>query len=105
MSSCAYTAALYDKLLGPQKVSLAAFVATEPVAGHHDFEVCGSPSLITASAAGTNAKPIPMPRIKPDMTALATPAHSGKPKPRVKPVEASAVAPAAPPAPAPTATP
>src|ERR1700682_6149299 len=54
---CSYTGALYDKLLGPTKVSLETFVATEPVAAHHDFEVCGSPSLVTASMAPTDGRP------------------------------------------------
>jgi hypothetical protein len=57
---CNYTSALYDKLLQPQKVQLAAFVSTEPAAGRHGFDVCGSPSLITASGG----KRVPMPRVK-----------------------------------------
>jgi hypothetical protein len=72
---CSYTTALYDKLLGTEKVQLATFVQTERVAGHHGFDVCGSPSLITASAAG---KRIPMPRIKPDVALATAPARGGK---------------------------
>ncbi len=109
---CSYTGALYDKLLGPAKVSLETFVATEPVAAHHDFDVCGAPSLVTASIAPTDGRPIPMPRIKPDVVMAAEPVHKGKH--RVKPVEAAATetpavtpAPAvpAPATPAPAATP
>ena len=95
---CTYTGALYDKLLGPQKVSLETFVGTEPVAGHHGFDVCGSPSLVMASAATTNGKPIPMPRFKPDVALTAEPVHAGKGKPHIKPVEASAPPAAVPPA-------
>jgi hypothetical protein len=102
---CSYTGALYDKLLGPTKVSLETFVATEPVAAHHGFDVCGSPSLVTASVAPTDGGAIPMPRIKPDVAVAAEPVHKGKH--HAKPVEASAAAPpaAVPPAPTPAATP
>jgi hypothetical protein len=91
---CSYTTALYDKLLGPQKPSLAAFVATEPVAAHHGFEVCGAPSLVTASAVATDGKTIPMPRFKPDVVVAAQPVHVGKS--HAKPAEASAASPEAP---------
>ena len=91
---CSYTTALYDKLLGPVKPDLATFVATEPVAAHHGFDVCGAPSsLVTASAAGTPSVasgPIPMPRVKPDVEAAAVTTHSGRVKSHVKPVDASA---------------
>ena len=102
---CSYTGALYDKLLGPTKVSLETFVATEPVAAHHDFEVCGSPSLVTASMAPTDGRPIPMPRFKPDAVLAAEPVHKGRH--HAKPAEPSAAAPpaAVPPAPAPAVTP
>jgi hypothetical protein len=87
---CAYTTALYDKLLGTEKPSLAAFVSTEPVAAHHGFEVCGAPaSMVTASAAPTDGKSVPMPRFKPDAT--ETVHHSGKGH-HAKPAEASAPA-------------
>lgn len=79
---CSYTASLYDKLLGSEKVQLTSFVATEPWAGHHGFDVCGSPALTTASAAGTpttaSTKRVPMPRAKPDLAMLAAPAGKGR---------------------------
>lgn len=77
---CSYTASLYDKLLQPEKVQLATFVSTEPSAGRHGFDVCGSPSLTTASAAGTSpvsatARSVPMPRSKPDLAMATAPAR------------------------------
>lgn len=126
---CAYSTALYDKLLAPAKVDLATFVTTEPSAARHGFDVCGQPSsMVTASAAPTagastaaaptamasampaaapteSAKAVPMPRFKPS---VAT--HKGKgPKPNpdaayVPPAATDAAAPPAPPA-APTGTP
>lgn len=59
---CLYTSALYDKLLGPERVQLASFVSTEPAASRHDQNACEAPSLVTASATG---KVVPMPRMKP----------------------------------------
>lgn len=59
---CLYTSALYDKLLGPERVQLAAFVAAEPSASRHDQNACEAPALVTASASG---KVVPMPRMKP----------------------------------------
>jgi hypothetical protein len=59
---CLYTSALYDKLLGPERVQLASFVAVEPVANRHDQNACSTPALVTASASG---KVVPMPRMKP----------------------------------------
>lgn len=101
---CSYTTALYDKLLGPDRPSLTAFVATEPVAAHHDFEVCGSPSLVTASVGATDGAAIPMPRFKPDLVAATEPVRSGKRR-HPKPESASAATPGAsaavPPAPVP----
>lgn len=96
---CSYTSSLYDKLLQPQKVELASFVSTERVAGHHGFDVCGSPSLIMASASG---KRIPMPRFKPDVALATAPARGGK-KQRAKPSSDDAYVPPA--AAAPTGTP
>jgi hypothetical protein len=60
---CLYTAALYDKLLGPEKVKLADFVGAEPVASRHGQNACSSPALVTASSTG---KVVPMPRQKPE---------------------------------------
>ena len=94
---CTYTGALYDKLLGPQKVALDTFVGTEPAAGHHGFDVCGSPSLVTASMLATDGRPIPMPRFKPDAEALASANHPGKGRSHLKPTESTDVAPGAPP--------
>jgi hypothetical protein len=68
---CLYTAALYDKLLGPEKVKLAEFVGVEPVASRHGQNACSSPSLVTASSTG---KVVPMPRQKPEEAAAAAPA-------------------------------
>ncbi|MEQ1866308.1 MAG: hypothetical protein ABL996_16845 [Micropepsaceae bacterium] len=59
---CLYTSALYDKLLGPERVQLATFVASEPAASWHDQDACEAPALVTASATG---KVVPMPRMKP----------------------------------------
>lgn len=59
---CNYTSALYDKLLGPERVKLAAFVSEEPVANRHGQNACETPSLVTASSTG---KVVPMPRQKP----------------------------------------
>ncbi len=104
---CTYTTALYDKLLGADKPSLATFVQTEPSAAHHGFEVCGSPSLVTASttegAAATPATPAadakPTPRAKPakkghkpaaDAAAAATPAGAATPEAAAAPAAASA---------------
>ena len=68
---CLYTSALYDKLLGPEKVKLATFVATEPAASRHGQQECGTPALVTASTTG---KVVPMPRQKPEGAApTATP--------------------------------
>lgn len=60
---CNYTSALYDKLLGPERVKLAAFVSEEPVANRHGQNACETPSLVTANTTG---KVVPMPRKKPD---------------------------------------
>jgi hypothetical protein len=60
---CLYSSTLYDKLLGPEKAKLTEFVAIEPVANRHGQEVCGTPSLVTASTTG---KVVPMPRAKPE---------------------------------------
>lgn len=68
---CLYTAALYDKLLGPEHVKLADFVGTEPVASRHGQDACSSPALVTASSTG---KVVPMPRQKPEEAAAAAPA-------------------------------
>lgn len=59
---CLYTSALYEKLLGPERVQLASFVAVEPWASRHDQNACEAPSMVTASATG---KVVPMPRMKP----------------------------------------
>jgi hypothetical protein len=78
---CAYTTALYDKLLGP-KVQLASFVSSEPAADRHGFEVCGSPSRVTAAASPTRARHVPKPRFKPQITASTErPGKSRKPHP------------------------
>jgi len=74
---CLYSSALYDKLLGPEKVKLADFVSAEPSANRHGQNACGVPSVVTASSSG---KLVPLPRVKPDMPgntpapALAAPA-------------------------------
>ncbi len=61
---CLYSSALYDKLLGPEKLKLAEFAMTEPVANRHGQDVCGTPALVTASTTG---KVVPMPRAKPEV--------------------------------------
>lgn len=63
---CLYSSALYDKLLGPEKPKLVEFAAIEPAANRHGQEVCGTPSLVTASTTG---KVVPMPRAKPELPA------------------------------------
>lgn len=79
---CLYTSALYDKLLGPERPKLAAFVGGEPVASHHGQNACGSPSLVTASSSG---KVIPMPRQKPEVEGTATVIPASMPAPAPKP--------------------
>ncbi len=59
---CLTTSTLYDKLLGPERVKLAAFVATEPVASRHGQNACGAPAMVTAASGD---KIVPMPRVKP----------------------------------------
>ena len=66
---CLYSSALYDKLLGPEKAKLFEFVANEPAANRHDQEVCGTPSLVTASTTG---RVVPMPRAKPEIAGAKT---------------------------------
>jgi hypothetical protein len=61
---CLYSSALYDKLLGPEKPKLVEFAMVEPAANRHGQEVCGTPSLVTASTTG---KVVPMPRAKPEV--------------------------------------
>lgn len=61
---CLYTSAMYDKLLGPEKPKLVEFAMVEPAANRHGQEVCGTPSLVTASTTG---KVVPMPRAKPEV--------------------------------------
>lgn len=61
---CNYSSALYDKLLGPEKVKLVDFAMVEPVANRHGQDVCGTPALVTASTTG---KVVPMPRAKPEV--------------------------------------
>lgn len=65
---CLYTSALYDKLLGPERPKLAAFVGGEPVASRHGQNACGSPALVTAASTG---KVVPMPRQKPEVEGAA----------------------------------
>jgi hypothetical protein len=67
---CLYTSALYDKLLGPEKVQLATFAATEPAASRHGQNACDAPALVTASTTG---KVVPMPRQKPGEEAGVAP--------------------------------
>ena len=94
---CNYTNALYDKLLGPERVQLTAFVADEPVANRHGQNACSTPALVTAAAGG---KVVPMPRVKPEAeggaTAMTAPAPAAAPQPE----GAAAVVPASVPAPA-----
>lgn len=68
---CAYSNALYDKLLGPEKVKLADFVAGEPSANRHDQNACNMPQVVTAASGG---RLVPLPRIKPEAPAGMTPA-------------------------------
>lgn len=83
---CANAASLYDQLLGPEKVQLANFVATEPSANRHGIEVCGAPATIEASAVPANPnRRVPKPRVKPDVQVAAAP----------KPADAPAAAPPA----------
>lgn len=78
---CLYTSALYDKLLGPERPKLAAFVGTERVANHHGQNACGSPSLVTASSG----KVVPMPRQKPWVDGAAAVIPASMPTPAPKP--------------------
>ncbi len=61
---CNYSSALYDRLLGPEKIKLVDFAMGEPVANRHGQDVCGTPALVTASTTG---KVVPMPRAKPEV--------------------------------------
>lgn len=81
---CLYTSTLYDKLLGPEKVQLASFVGTEPVASRHGQDACDAPALVTASTTG---KIVPMPRQKPEETGAAAPVviPAAAPQPEAKP--------------------
>lgn len=65
---CLYSSALYDKLLGPEKPKLVEFAMAEPAANRHGQDVCGTPSLVTASTTG---KVVPMPRAKPEVEGAA----------------------------------
>ena len=65
---CLYSSALYDKLLGPEKPKLVEFAMVEPAANRHGQDVCGTPSLVTASTTG---KVVPMPRAKPEVAGVA----------------------------------
>lgn len=65
---CLYTSALYDKLLGPERPKLMAFVGGEPVASRHGQNACEAPALVTASSSG---KIVPMPRQKPEVQGAA----------------------------------
>lgn len=65
---CLYSSALYDKLLGPEKPKLVEFAMVEPAANRHGQDVCGTPSLVTASTTG---KVVPMPRAKPEVAGAA----------------------------------
>lgn len=91
---CLYTSALYDKLLGPERLQLAAFVANEPAANHHDQNACGTPALVTAS---TNGKVVPMPRVKPGSDEVI-PKSGAVIAPEAKPAATAATVPAAAPA-------
>jgi len=74
---CLYSSALYDKLLGPEKPKLVEFAMVEPAANRHGQDVCGTPSLVTASTTG---KVVPMPRAKPEVAgAAAVPAPADAP--------------------------
>jgi hypothetical protein len=77
---CLYTSALYDKLLGPERPKLAAFVGTERVANNHGQNSCASPALVTAASG----KVVPMPRQKPEVEGAAAviPASMATPAPK-----------------------
>jgi hypothetical protein len=87
---CNYSASLYDKLLGPEKVKLVEFVASEPSANRHDQNACEAPSVVTASSAAPGGKFTGQPRIKPEApagTAAATPAPAEAPAPTPAPAQ------------------
>jgi|JI9StandDraft_2_1071091.scaffolds.fasta_scaffold53681_3 hypothetical protein len=86
---CNYTSALYDKLLGPEKIQLADFVSSEPSANRHGQNACGMPSLITASSSG---KLVPLPRVKPETPASAAAAAAPQPKPEAATAQAEPAA-------------
>lgn len=86
---CNYTSALYDKLLGPEKIQLAEFVSSEPSANRHGQNACGMPSLVTASSSG---KLVPLPRIKPETPASAAAAAAPQPKPEAATAQAEPAA-------------
>ena len=88
---CLYTSALYDKLLGPERPQLAAFVATEPVANRHGQNACSTPALVTAAAGG---KVVPMPRAKPESETAAAVVPQPKPEASAETIPAAASAPA-----------
>jgi hypothetical protein len=94
---CSYSTALYDKLLGTEKVKLPEFAAAEPAANRHDQNACDAPAVVTASTAmtATTGKFLGQPRVKPDAPAEAAKASA----PAATPAEAPA--PAATPTPAP----
>ena len=73
---CVYSSALYDKLLGPEKINLAQFVAEEPSANRHGQNACGMPAVVTASSGG---KLVPLPRIKPEVPAGSMVTPQAKP--------------------------
>jgi hypothetical protein len=85
---CNYTTSLYDKLLGPEKIQLVDFVASEPSANRHGQNACGMPSLVTASSGG---KLVPLPRIKPEAPASAA-AAAPQPKPEAATAQADPAA-------------
>jgi len=91
---CNYSTALYDKLLGPEKVKLAEFAATEPSANRHDQNACEAPSVVTASSV--SGKFTGQPRVKPDAPAEA--ASSAAPSAPAPAAPAATEVPAAPPA-------
>ena len=91
---CLYTSALYDKLLGPERVQLTAFVANEPVANRHGQNACGTPALVTASTTG---KVVPMPRVKPGSDEVI-PKSGAVITPEAKPAATAETVPAAAPA-------
>ena len=92
---CLYTSALYDKLLGPERVKLAEFVANEPVANRHGQDACGAPSLVTAASGN---KVVPMPRMKPQTGEYIPKGYAIPPVPEPKPAAAAEPTPAAAPA-------